>query len=251
MAIGQPVDRLDGRAKVTGAARYTGDVTLEGLVYGAFASSPVARGRITALDTRAAERAANVIRVLTSRDMPRFKPVNSPPAGQSYFPLQDDRVRYEGQPIALVVASTLEDAQHAAGLVRASIASEPISVDFEEGIDHAITVKSFFEADTVVGDVPDAFEKAPVRLEATYRTADRHHCWLSGSGERRRPRSRGGVCRRARPACQRVRRTRHRRIGGSWRWVGDSERCVACDRTAGAAASGSRRRCCSKRSWHS
>jgi xanthine dehydrogenase YagR molybdenum-binding subunit len=173
--IGTPLRRADGQAKVTGRARYTADTPVEGLTYGVFAASTIPHGRLISLDTAEAERASGVLKVLTHLNMPRLNPLSHPPAGQSYMPLQQERIYYEGQPIALVVAETLEQALYAASLVRAEYAPEPAVTDFRRALDTALTVTNFAEPDTHTGDVAQAMAQAEIRIAQTYRTADRHH----------------------------------------------------------------------------
>ena len=134
MFIGQPVSRVDGRQKVTGRATYAAEFQMSNLAYGAVARSTIARGRISSIDTTAAERARGVIAVLTHRNAPRLpyrphKGAVDPVTGERLHLLQDDRVHHQGQPIALVVADSLEQAQHAATLVRVSYAIEPAKTD--------------------------------------------------------------------------------------------------------------------------
>src|SRR5881396_2042918 len=122
-AVGQPLSRFDGRLKVTGAARYTADIPVQGTVHASIVSSSIAHGRTIAIDTTAAEKAPGALAVFTHRNMPRMNPTPKPwshlhPHGQSYLPLQDDKVLYADQPIALVVAATGDQAQHAGRLVR-------------------------------------------------------------------------------------------------------------------------------------
>jgi xanthine dehydrogenase YagR molybdenum-binding subunit len=173
--IGTPLSRADGLAKVTGSARYTADTQVEGLTYGVFAASTMPNGHLIRLDTVAAAQAPGVLKVLTHLNMPKLHALSHPPAGQSYMPLQQDRIYYEGQPIALVVAETLEQALHAANLVQAEYAREPAATDFRRTLDAAFTVTNFAEPDTQTGDVTHALAQAAVRIERTYRTADRHH----------------------------------------------------------------------------
>ncbi len=173
--VGTPLSRADGRAKVTGRARYTADTQIDELTYGIFAVSTISHGRLTRLSTVEAERAPSVLKVLTHLNMPRLQALSHPPAGQSYMPLQQDRSQYEGQPIALVVAETLDQALHAASLVRAEYAPESAVTDFRRVLETAFTVSSFAEPDTQTGDVTQALARAAVQLERTYRTADRHH----------------------------------------------------------------------------
>src|SRR5216117_412771 len=122
-AVGQPLSRFDGRLKVTGAARYTADISIQGAVHASIVSSSIAHGRATAIDTTAAEKAPGVLAVFTHRNMPRMNPTPKPwshmhPHGQSYLPLQDERIHYAGQTIALLVAATLDQATHAGTLIR-------------------------------------------------------------------------------------------------------------------------------------
>lgn len=130
-SIGQPISRADGRTKVTGGARYTADVPIEDVTHGFMVTGTIPHGRVTKIDTGTAEAATGVLKVLTYRNTPRLQKIAHPPAGQSYLPLQDDRILYEGQPVALVVAKTLEQAQHAASLVKVEYERQPSSISVE------------------------------------------------------------------------------------------------------------------------
>ncbi len=132
--IGQPVSRVDGRQKVTGGATYAAEFGVPGQAQGAIVRSTIANGRIASIDTAAAERAPGVVTVLTHRNAPRLayrahKAVVDPDVGERLHVLQDDRVSHQGQPIALVIADTLEQANHAATLVRITYAPETESTD--------------------------------------------------------------------------------------------------------------------------
>src|SRR5690242_45460 len=98
-AVGQPISRADGRLKVTGRARYTGDIPLAGAAHAAIVHSPIANGRTVSIDTAAAEKAAGVLAIFTYRNMPRMNPTPKPwshlhPHGQGYLPLQDEKIHY-------------------------------------------------------------------------------------------------------------------------------------------------------------
>src|ERR671915_2189712 len=132
--IGRPVSRVDGRQKVTGGATYAAEFDVPGLAHGAIVRSTVANGRIASIDSAAAERAPGVVAVLTHRNAPRLayrahKALVDPDVGERLHVLQDDRVSHQGQPIALVIADTLEQATHAATLVRVTYALEAVSTD--------------------------------------------------------------------------------------------------------------------------
>lgn len=96
-------------------------------------------------------------------------------AGHRHLPLHNAKITYEGQPIAVVIAETFEEATHAAGLVRASYRPEPFETDFRRRLDRCISVEGYFPNDSKVGDAAAALALAPVKIEQTYRTADRHH----------------------------------------------------------------------------
>src|SRR5256712_12877268 len=128
--IGQPISRVDGRQKVTGGATYAAEFDVPGQAHGAIVRSTMAKGRIASIDSAAAERAPGVVAVLTHRNAPRLayrahKAVVDPDVGERLHVLQDDGVSHQGQPIALVIAATLEQAIHAAMLVRVTYAQEP------------------------------------------------------------------------------------------------------------------------------
>src|SRR5207248_5940050 len=119
----------DGRLKVTGSATYAAEFDVTGHAHGAIVRSTVAKGRIASIDTVAAERAPGVVIVLSHRNAPKLayrahKALVDPNVGERLHVLQDDRVSHQGQPIALVIADTLEQATHAATLVRVTYAPE-------------------------------------------------------------------------------------------------------------------------------
>jgi xanthine dehydrogenase YagR molybdenum-binding subunit len=132
--IGKPVSRVDGRQKVTGGAKYAAEFDMQNVAYGAAVRSTIASGRIASIDSVEAERAPGVIAVLTHRNAPRlpYRPHRAavdPTVGERLHLLQDDRVIHQGQPIALVVATTLEQASHAATLVRVTYAPRAGTTD--------------------------------------------------------------------------------------------------------------------------
>ena len=127
-AVGQPISRIDGRLKVTGSARYTADIPLETIVHAAIVYSTIANGRIVSIDTAAAENAPGVLAVLTHKNMPRMKALpwsHLRPQGQTYLPLQDDQIHYAGQPVALVVAATLDQATYAGTSINVMYEAHP------------------------------------------------------------------------------------------------------------------------------
>jgi xanthine dehydrogenase YagR molybdenum-binding subunit len=132
--IGQPVSRVDGRQKVTGSATYAAEFDVPDVAHAMVVRSTVANGRIASIDSTAAEQAPGIVAVLTHRNAPRLayrphKAMVDPEFGERLHVLQDGRVTHQGQPIALVIADTLENAQYAATLVRATYASEQAVTD--------------------------------------------------------------------------------------------------------------------------
>jgi xanthine dehydrogenase YagR molybdenum-binding subunit len=174
-SVGRAVDRIDGPAKVTGQAHYTADNPRTGLAFAVLVTSNIAHGRIAGIAARAAEAAPGVAKVLTHLNMPRLAPIPPQMPMQKLMPMQGDRIEYEGQPVALVVAETLEQATHAAKLLRIDYEMEPAHVDFRDDLDQGRPVSTYAEADTHVGDVEASLARADVRIEHVYRTADRHH----------------------------------------------------------------------------
>ena len=109
--LGAPLPRQDGRIKVTGAARYAADHKAENLLHGVIVGAPVPAGRIRTIDASAALVGDGVTRVLTHTDFPRLGAPPVPPASSTRMPFQDDEIRFQGEPIALVLAETLEAAE--------------------------------------------------------------------------------------------------------------------------------------------
>ena len=180
-AIGQPLSRVDGRRKVTGVARYAADIPIAELAHAVIVHSTIANGRIASIDTNAAERAPGVFAVFTYRNMPRMNPTPKPwshlhPHGQSYLPLQDDKIHYAGQPIALVVAATRDQAEHAGTLVRVEYEVQRPAVFRPDSTKNAVDPPQFlWPVSSAVGNAEAGIAAGDVKLGRTYSTADRHH----------------------------------------------------------------------------
>jgi xanthine dehydrogenase YagR molybdenum-binding subunit len=186
-AIGRSVDRVDGYEKVTGGARYSGEIVLPGLTHAALVGATIPSGRVTAIDTGEALAAGGVLGILTHENLPKLagEPhllpslVGGPAPGQSFFPMQDEVVHYAGQPVALVVADSHERAQYAASLVAASYERAPSVTTIDEGRDIAVEPEMLFgglmPARNERGDVDRGLAEADVRVDAEYRMAANHH----------------------------------------------------------------------------
>jgi len=184
--IGRDVPRIEGSQKVTGAARYSGEITLPGLAYAEIVAATVASGRIAMIDTAAAERADGVVAVLTHRDMPRVTQpplipslVGGPAPGETFFPMQDDVIHYAGQPVAIVVADSVEQAQGAASMVAVRYAAAPSVTTIAQGRDQAYQPEKIFgglmPAQRKRGDAEAGLVAADVRVKAEFRFAANHH----------------------------------------------------------------------------
>lgn len=186
-AIGQPIERVDGRMKVTGAARYTADLAPKHVAYAVAVGARVACGRVSAIHAREAERAPGVLAVFTHRNLPKVAAVprlfpslfGRAAPGETFFPMQDDEVHYAGQPVALVVADSLERAQHAATLLRINYEETPSTTVIEQGRDGAYVPERIFggliPGRSSRGDVEAGLAEAAVRIDVTYRFAANHH----------------------------------------------------------------------------
>ncbi|MEV4619845.1 xanthine dehydrogenase family protein molybdopterin-binding subunit [Asanoa sp. NPDC049573] len=185
--VGKPVNRVDGPDKVTGSGRYCGEVVLPGLAYGLIVGSSIANGRVVSIDTTAAEAAGGVLGIMTHQNTPKVanQPhllpslAGQPAPGESFFPMQDEVVHYWGQPVALVVAESQEQAAHAARLLDITYdVGVPIAT-IEDGRSQAYVPEMLFggllPARDERGDVEAALASAEVTVDATYHFAANHH----------------------------------------------------------------------------
>ena len=177
--VGQPVDRIDGRVKTTGTARYAyerHDVAPDA-AYGYVLGAAIAKGRIRAIDARAAERAPGVLKVVTYQ--------NAGKLGKGMFNtarlLAGPEVQHYHQAVAIVVAQTFEQARAAAALVNVTYARVEGNYDIDAVRDAAPRAQKLGSADkphTAVGDFSGAFASAAVKLDATYTTPDQAHAMM-------------------------------------------------------------------------
>ncbi|MEM7667373.1 MAG: xanthine dehydrogenase family protein molybdopterin-binding subunit [Pseudomonadota bacterium] len=182
--IGSPQRRMDGPDKVTGHATYAGEDMPNGTLHAVLVTSPVAKGRIAAIDTGRARAAPGVVRVLTPVDMPTLGSPSVPPTAQSKLPMSSLDIDYEGQPIAIVLAETLEQAEAGAGLVRIGIERAAPAVFNTAEVEVPPTEGNGYvlgELDPAHGDVDAGFANAAHRIEATYTTPTRHHNMMEPS----------------------------------------------------------------------
>jgi len=184
--IGDPRDRVDGRQKVTGSAKYAAEVAVKEVAYAVLVSATIPVGTIRSMDVAAAKKAPGVIGVISHLNAmelhqappPQSSSGGAPPPNRgayrepSALPFQDANVHYLGQSIAVVVAETLEQATHAASLVKVAYDEKPsrtsMSAHRADAVDRS---KSEFHK----GDADAAFASAPVKIDAVYRTPYEHH----------------------------------------------------------------------------
>ena len=177
--IGTATSRVDGRAKVTGEAKYAGEFKAPDLAYGFVIESTVPKGRITHIDAGEALRVEGVIDVLTHKNRPRmagtdkaWKDDVAPEEGSPFRPLYGDSIKFSGQPIALVLAEEWEIARYAASLVRIEYEEQAFVTDLYQQRDQAFAVA---KPDKPHGDAGRAFMAAAVRHEAEYFIPTEHH----------------------------------------------------------------------------
>jgi xanthine dehydrogenase YagR molybdenum-binding subunit len=177
--IGTAISRVDGHAKVTGAAKYAAEFNASGLAHAAVVGSTIAKGRIVRIDATEALRVDGVLDVLTHDNRPRmaatdaaYKDDIGPEKGSPFRPLYDNRIRFSGQPVAVVVARESEIARFAAALVRVDCEPEAHGTDIHAARDQAFTVAI---PERPRGKADKAYAAAAVRHEAEYFIPIEHH----------------------------------------------------------------------------
>jgi xanthine dehydrogenase YagR molybdenum-binding subunit len=182
--IGTATSRVDGRAKVTGAAKYAGEFNTAGLAHASLVTSTIARGRITGIDASEALAVAGVIDVLTPQNRPPMASADSAykdetaPEGSPYRPLYDDRVRFSGQPVALVVAEEPEIARFATSLIRVEYVEEAHVTEVYRQRDKAVALEPGadpFGPPKPRGQAERALATAAVRHQGEYYVPIEHH----------------------------------------------------------------------------
>ena len=178
-AIGQPIDRRDGPAKITGAARYAAEFAAPGLVHAVLVQSTVTAGTIVGIDTAAAMAMPGVLLVVTPDNALRLAPHKATDQSVAAPTLQDHSVSYSGQHVAVVVADTLDRALDAAAQVSVRYAPAAVVAVMDQALDRATTPKQFRNGtrppDSRRGDPDTALGAAPVQVAQRYATPVEHH----------------------------------------------------------------------------
>ncbi|MCW8085509.1 xanthine dehydrogenase family protein molybdopterin-binding subunit [Sabulicella glaciei] len=184
--IGTPQDRVDGRAKVTGTARYVADFeTGAEVLHAHVLNSAIAIGRIRRIDTTRALAVPGVVEVFTHENRPRtawfsssYKDDVGPP-GKPLRPLYDSSISYSGEPVALVVAESYETARYAANLVEVEYEAKPHETDLLKQLPNSYVPKKrrsgINPPPRPKGSAASALESAPVKHVARYLIAAEHH----------------------------------------------------------------------------
>lgn len=181
--VGKPVSRLDGPLKVAGAARFAAEYSFENMAYAAIAHSSISLGRLASIDSREAEAAPGVVAVMTYRNAPPLRP---PPAfgsapkasgSDSIAVMQDDRIYWNGQPIAVVLAESQEQADHAMSLLKVTYEVERACTAFEEAKAAGTATASFagHALHDEVGDAEQALAEAEIKVDNIYRSPRQNH----------------------------------------------------------------------------
>ena len=174
MGFADELDRVDARAKVTGTAQFSYEYNIPNLAYGVMVASTITKGTIVSLDTKRAERAPGVIAVISHLNIPKLKGYEPaadadklPAIRKGFKVFENNMVRFNGQPIAIVVADTFERATYAASLVKPEYQKEEHHTDLHEQIKNGIPLEGNPYKDYVRGEA-DAWKNAPVKIEAEY-----------------------------------------------------------------------------------
>src|SRR3984957_16722690 len=175
--VGKPINRVDGRLKVTGGARYAYEMRQENVLYGFVVEASIGKGAIGSIDTRAAEKAPGVVLVLTHRNAPAQGTGNH---REAHPVLIGPEVTYYGQPVAFVVAESFEEARAAAYLVDVKYDRLNGKYALRSNLSEARVPKpnDAPAADSAVGDFAGAFANAPVQIDVTYTTPLQRHAMM-------------------------------------------------------------------------
>ncbi len=165
--IGKEMSRVDGVAKVTGKAKYAAEFQVKNVAYGFIVSSEIAKGTIKSIDAREAEKQTGVIRIFT-----HLNSVKTKEKDDAFVALQSDKIVFNGQPIALVVAETFEQARHAARLVKATYTEE-------KSLTNTLKAPTVYPPDGSSskprGNPQEALNNSPVKISAEYTIPIEHH----------------------------------------------------------------------------
>ncbi|MEO6916414.1 MAG: molybdopterin cofactor-binding domain-containing protein, partial [Chitinophagaceae bacterium] len=185
--VGKPVSRIEGIEKVTGKAQYSGEYNPPGLLYGYVVNSTITRGKIISMDTDKVKLIPGVVEVFTHKNRPslawfdfQYADMDAPP-GAVFKPLRSPEIKFNGQPIALVVAESFELSRYAACQLIVEYAEETFETDLEDNLHKARDAKkglsSFLKPSPAkpTGDFNTAFNQSPIKVSSVFKHATEHH----------------------------------------------------------------------------
>ena len=177
--VGKPFSRVDGQLKVKGEATFSAEFKFENLAYAAFVYSTIAKGKITKIDASDAEQASGVIKIITHENAPKLKaPPQLLPVVSDTPVFQDAEIYWSGQPVAVVVAETQDQAEAAANLIKVEYEEETAALSFDAMKPEAVEQPDFMgmvPLKAEIGDAEDALGKAEFKVDRVYRTPFHNH----------------------------------------------------------------------------
>ncbi len=183
--VGRPISRPDGPAKVSGAATYAAEFNVPDLWYGYVVSSPIAKGKITKIDTAPVLALPGVKQVFSHENVPtlawfdRSYKDDVAPGGSPFRPLHEPEIRFSQQPVALVIAETFELARYAASILRVEYEVAEHHTDLEkargEAFDAPRGKTGFLPPPKPKGDADKAYAEAPHQMQGEYTHHAQHH----------------------------------------------------------------------------
>ncbi|MCB8877823.1 xanthine dehydrogenase family protein molybdopterin-binding subunit [Acidisoma silvae] len=179
MYVGQGVDRIDGKAKITGGAKYAAEFDLPGTAHAVLVQSTISAGKITGFDLVLAEAMPGILAIITTDNAEKLGNLKAAPQKVTYPLLQDSNIKFNGQHIAVVVADTFERATAAAAAVRVNYRATRAVNTMDQAISQSVTPKEFSNGrakpDSQVGDAAPLLPAGTLRVEQTYTTPIEHH----------------------------------------------------------------------------
>jgi xanthine dehydrogenase YagR molybdenum-binding subunit len=185
--VGQSVNRLEGKLKVTGAATYAAEYLVPDLLYGYVVNSAITKGKIVSIDTTAAKAFDGVVEILTHKNRPglawfdlQYADMDAPP-GMVFKPLHDNEIKFNGQPVALVIATDFETARYAATLVTVEYEAEEFVTSIHNNLSAARDAKKGMATllkpppPKPTGDFEKAFAESPFKVQAEFNHSPEHH----------------------------------------------------------------------------
>lgn len=186
--IGQPISRLEGHLKVTGSAKYAGEYEAEDLLYGYVVNSTITKGKIKTVDTSEAKKLPGVVEIFTHENKPstawfdfKYADMDAPP-GTVFKPLKDNEIRYNGQPIGLVIAETFEMARYAAKKIKFVYEEDAkFETDLKTNLEKARDPKKGLASmlkpppPKPTGDFEKEYEKSHIKIDSQFSHGTEHH----------------------------------------------------------------------------